>query len=155
MELDEHARHLGGLLGNLQSLEFLLRGFLNRRPDARPIGVPHGFDLYAATVGTELPESDITSFDTLTQLIAKFNEEMRQRGAPLLDASVVELRDALPHGRVSAALPDEHLRLLKFSKPAHGMVRVTFNEVLTEEWFTNQKSRVYALMKQVHGQFPP
>lgn len=155
MDLNEHARHLGGLLVNLQSLEFLLRGFLNRLPGARPIGTSQGFDVYAAPVGSELSESDITSHDTLGQLVGKFDDEMKRRGSPLLDGSVVELRDALGHGRVSAALPDEHLRLLKFSKPVGGKVRVTFNEVMTEQWFKDKKSYVYALIQQVHAHIPP
>lgn len=155
MDLDEHARHLGGLLGNLQSLEFALRIFLTHLPGARPISAPSGFDLYAAALGAYVPESDMTSYDTLSRLIAKFNKEMIRRGAPLLDASVIELRDALAHGRVSAPLPDEHLRLLKFSKPVNGVVQVTFSEVMNEEWFKNQKARVYALIRQVQGQIPP
>ncbi|MBI3248042.1 MAG: hypothetical protein HYZ50_16175 [Deltaproteobacteria bacterium] len=144
MTLDEHALNLGGLFGNLQSLEFLLRGFLNRLSGARPIGVPYGTDIYSFPVGTELPENDLTSYDSLSLLVAKFNQEMKCRGTPEIDEKIVELRDALVHGRVSAAIQDESLRLLKFDEPKNGTVRITFNEVMTEEWFKEQKGRVYA-----------
>ena len=155
MTLDEHARHLGGLFANLQSLEFLLRVFLSRLPGARPMGVPHGTDIYSFPVGSELPDNDMTSYDSLTQLLAKFNREMKLRGAPEIDDGLIDLRDALAHGRVSAAVGDENLRLLKFDKPIDGKVRITFNEVMTEEWFTGQKARVLAAIKQVYQQIEP
>jgi hypothetical protein len=155
VDLDEHARHLGGLLGNLQSLEFSLRLFLNRMPGARPIGLSLGIDLYAASVGTEVPESDLTSYDTLRMLVTKFNAEMKRRGKAGLDPFFVELRDALAHGRVSAAVPDDHLRLLKFDKPINGKVRVTFNEVMTEDWFKAGKRRIYDSIRDVHAQLEP
>jgi hypothetical protein len=133
MTLDDHARGLGGLLGNFHSLEFVLRVFLNRLPGARPMGVPPGTDIYLSPVGTELPENDMTSYDSLGQLFAKFNAEMVKRGKAQLDMRLVELRDALAHGRVSAAMPDDTLRLIKFDKPRNGRVRVTFNELMTEK----------------------
>lgn len=152
MTLDNHARGLGGLLGNFHSLEFVLRVFLNRLPGARPMGVPHGTNIYLAPVGTELPENDMTSYDSLGQLFGKFNAEMARRGHAQLDMALVELRDALAHGRVSASVPDDTLRLIKFDKPTNGRVRVSFNELMTEEWFTAQKARVVAALKQVHSQ---
>ena len=131
MTIDEHTKYLGKLLANLQSLEFLLRAFLNRLPGARPIGLPYGTDIYSSPVGSELPENDITSYDSLSELLTKVNEEMKRRGAPGIDKKLVDLRDALADGRVSAALPDENMRLLKFDKPQNGKVRVVFNEVMT------------------------
>ena len=130
MTLDEHARHLGGLLGNFQSLEFILRAFLQTLPNARPIGVPHGTDLYSFPVGADLPENELTSYDSLGQLIDKFNAEMKKRGLAIIDKSLIDVRDALAHGRVSASSVTDTLRLLKFSKPADGRVRVTFNRNL-------------------------
>lgn len=155
MTLDDHARGLGGLLANFHSLEFVLRIFLNRLPGARPMGVLYGTDIYLSPVGTELPENDITSYDSLGQLFAKFNAEMVKRGKAQLDLTLVDLRDALAHGRVSAAVPDDTLRLIKFDKPQDGKVRVTFNELTTEQWFTAQKARVIAALKLAHGQVEP
>jgi hypothetical protein len=112
MPLDQHAIQLGGLVASFQSLEFLLRLFLQKLPSARPLGIPHGTDVYSYPVGTELPESELTSYDSLGQLIDKYNAEMRRRGHLQIDPTLVEIRDALAHGRVSAGTIDENLRLL-------------------------------------------
>lgn len=154
MTLDEHARHLGGLVGNFQSLEFILRAFLQTLPNARPIGVPHGTDLYSFPVGTDLPENELTSYDSLGQLIDKFNAEMKKRGLTIIDKSLIDVRDALAHGRVSASSVTDTLRLLKFSKPVNGRVRVTFNEQLTEQWFVAQKKRVNEAIQSVAKVMP-
>jgi hypothetical protein len=70
---DEHAFYLGKLLVNFHSLEFTLRAFLQNQPDARPFGLPDGTDIYLCRVGTELPENEFTSYDTLGQLIKKLS----------------------------------------------------------------------------------
>lgn len=155
MTIDEHAKHLGGLVTNLQSLEFILRIFHNRQPGARPIGFPEGSNIYESQVGQQVPESDLTSYDSLGTLITKYNAVMDEKGVEKLDATIVDLRDALAHGRVSAALPDDHMRLLKFDRPRHGVVRVAFNQEMSEDWFKAQKTRVYAAIKVVQAQIDP
>jgi hypothetical protein len=142
MKLEEHAQQLGGLVANFQSLEFAVRVFLTRQPGARAIGFPDGTDIYVSPVGTVLPESDLTSYDSLGDLVAKFNTVAAAGGTKQIDADLVNLRDALAHGRVSAPLADEHLRLLKFERPKDGAVKVSFNEVMTMDWFKNAKARV-------------
>jgi hypothetical protein len=154
MTLDEHARQLGGLVGNFQSLEFVLRAFLQGLPTARPIGIPRGTDIYSFPVGTELPENEMTSYESLDQLIYRFNSEMKKRGLPEIDRTLVEVRDALAHGRVSAASMNDNLRLLKFDRPVNGRVRVTFNEQLSESWFVTQRKRVYEAIQSVAKVMP-
>ena len=149
MTLDEHVKQLGRLVGNFQSLEFILRAFLQELPTARPIGIPEGTDIYSYPVGTELPENELTSYDSLGDLIEKFNAEMEMRGLSKIDPTLVEVRDALAHGRVSASSKNDNLRLLKFDKPKNGKVRVVFNEKLTETWFANQIKRVYEAIQIV------
>ena len=155
MTLDEHVNHLGGLVGNLQSLEFALRIFLNRQPDARPIGMPYGTDIYYTPVGSTLPENDLTSYDSLGELIAKFNSVANAKGTKTIDANIVELRDALAHGRVSSALANEHMRLLKFDRPKGGAVRVVFNQEMNSDWFKGQKTRVYEAIMTVKASLEP
>jgi hypothetical protein len=149
---DEHAQQLGGLVGNLHSLEFLLRGYLGQQPGARPFGLPPGTNIYSFEVGSEVPENDLTSFDTLGRLVEKFNASMAAKGLQGIDTSLVALRDAIAHGRVSAPVADEHLRLLKFEKPSEGKTRITYNEVMDLEWFKANKRKVYDAMMYVHGQ---
>ena len=140
--LERHAFNLGRLLANFQALEFMLRLFLNQLPNARPIGILDGTDIYSLTVGSKVSESDITSYDSLGVLIDKYNAWAQANGHPQIDRSLVDVRDALAHGRVSAASPNDKLRLIKFSKPKNGMVTVMFNQRLSEEWFSSERRRL-------------
>lgn len=155
MTFDEHARQLGGLVANFQSLEFALRAFLQGLPSAPPIGIPYGTDIYSFPAGHVLPENELTNYDSLGTLIRRFNAEMSVQGLPEIDSNLVEVRDALAHGRVSGLREDTNLRLLKFDKPRNGRVRVTFNEELTEVWFASQKRRVVEAVKHVAALIPP
>ena len=78
------------------------------------MGVPEGADVYAYPVGTDLPENEFTGYDTLGQLIDKYNDQATRRGLQLVDKTLVEIRDALAHGRVSAAEQNDNLKLLNF-----------------------------------------
>jgi hypothetical protein len=142
MTLDEHSLHLGGLLANFQSLEFILRAFLQEHSLPTPISTgTHGTDFYSFPIGTELPENEITNYNSLGQLIDKFNASMKLKGLTEIDCSLVEIRDALAHGRASAS-NDDQMRLIKFSRPQSGKVKVMFNEAMTEVWFRTNKKRV-------------
>jgi hypothetical protein len=148
--LESHALHLGGLIGNFQSLEFVLRAFLHKQPNARPLGAPYGTDIYLSPVGTTLAESDITSFDSLGQLIDKYNVVAASRNLPNVDRTLVDIRDALAHGRVSAPAESERLRLIKYGRPSNGRVRVEFNVEMSGAWLIEQKRRVFEAMIAVH-----
>jgi hypothetical protein len=152
--LEEHAFYLGCLVGNFQSLEILLRMFLTSLPDARPHGLPHGEDMFLYPVGTSLPLNDITSYDALDKLIRKFNVVAARQGLPEIDISLVEVRDALAHGRVSATAQGETLRLVKFTRPISGQVTVAFNVEMSKEWLGNQRRRVYEAMQIVVARLP-
>jgi hypothetical protein len=80
------------------------------------VGIPNGNDLYSFSVGQNLPESDLTSYASLGALIAKYNDTAQEQGLTKIDDTLVEIRDALAHGRVSAELTSDTLRLIKFSK---------------------------------------
>ena len=157
MTLDEHCKLLGKLVGNFQSLEFILRVFLQELPSARPMGIPSGTDIYSFPVGSELPESEMTSYDTLRDLIKKFNIEMDKPGSSTIDVTLVAVRDALAHGRVSSSTPDDTMpmRLFKFSKPdKKGRVCVVFNEQMTKAWFEDQIARVRQAIRAVYKVMP-
>jgi len=150
MTSDEHCLHLGGLLGNFQSLEFILRVYLQQLPSARPSGIPYAVSIYTFPVGSVLPENEITSYDSLGILIDKFNKEMTKKQQPLIDKGIVEVRDAIAHGRISAEIHEFELRLIKFTKPQNGKVTVLFNEIMTADWFKNNKKRVNDAILLVH-----
>jgi hypothetical protein len=69
-----------------------------------------------------------------------------------LGNDAVALRDALAHGRVSSAAENEQMRLVKFSRPlppTFKEVEVTYNAVMTTEWFSEQRRLVFDAMKLV------
>ncbi len=154
MTLDQHAIQLSKLMGSFHALEFLLRGFLQKLPTARPIGIPSGTDLYSFPIGTELPENEFTSYDSLGELIDKCNSELNKRGLTIIDKTLIEVRDALAHGRVSAASATGTMRLIKFDRPVNARVRVAFNEQLSESWFVTQRKRVNEAIRSVRKGMP-
>jgi hypothetical protein len=149
-DVERHALDIGRLIVNLHSLEFLLRVFLSKQPDARPWHLSDGREIYSSPVGSTLPVNDLTSYDSLMVLIQKFNKIVEADGKEVLDLTLVDLRDALAHGRVSKGTADQHLRLLKFDRPMNNQVRVSFNQVMSPEWFKEQRARVIDAVRHVY-----
>jgi len=150
MELVEHACELGKLLGNLQSLELALRSFLYPNADPPHNPAPAGVSLLAPAVSETLPENAFTDWSSLGQLIDRYNRIVKTVDPTLLiDRSVVDLRDMLAHGRLSAASPSPPLRLVKFDRPSRGKVRVTASEELTLTWLTGNVTRVRSELAKV------
>ena len=150
--LDKHGLNLGKLVGNFQSLEFVLRAFLTNAEIARKGPLPKSAtDIHKMNEGDIVPENAFTNYDTLGQLIEKYNGTPKILSAGLtIDETLVEIRDAIAHGRVSAEMPSSSLKLLKFNKPKNGQVRVTFSVTLTKEWFGKQIKRVYDAVLKVN-----
>lgn len=144
----QHALHLGGLIGNLQSLEIFIRLTLAQHagPAAKDT---YGDDFRNAPVGTLVPVSDLSSYASLRELINAFNSSFSPTHP--LDLSLVALRDALAHGRVFAGPSEEEFRLVKFGRPMNGAteVAVEYSAVMTEAWFIDNKAKVRAAMATV------
>jgi hypothetical protein len=146
MTIDEYAANLGKLVSNLQSLEFALRAYIAKMRE--PHYNPNMPALDSLTVGQLVPENAFTNYDSLGELIGKFNE-LRPNDA--IDLTLVDLRDAIAHGRVSAPVPAPHFRILKFARPKNGSTTVTFSEGLTSEWFRVQIQKVGTEVRKVAG----
>jgi hypothetical protein len=141
---EEYARDLGSLLMNFQALEYLLRAYLYEHEGTAFDELPAGVDWYSVKPGDELPLNALTSFESLGQLIDRYNGMVAGRvPQDAVDRSVVELRDALAHGRVSGAPGSARPVLLKFDRPTNGRVRVTVSQPLTEEWLIEQRVRIH------------
>ena len=137
MTPDDHAKALGKLVTNLQSLETWVRVALWRASPNRDLDTRLDFD--EMPVGTVLPSNELVDYADLRTLLRKFNAQMRAQNKSEIDLSLVDLRDALAHGRVMATDGGFPLRLYKFSKPDQsGEVSVTFNTCLTSTWFNRQ-----------------
>ena len=148
---ENHIVYLGKLIGNIQSFETALRFFLDRLNPASSPCLPAGKFYYQLRVGDSVPENAFTNFDTLGDLVDKYNRAIRQKDAALVvDRSVVLLRDLLAHGRVFADAPDEtRLAIIKFDRPEEGSARVTDCALMTEQWFQDRIDFVLAQLKKV------
>jgi hypothetical protein len=152
--LKRYAFNLGSLVSNFQGLELLLRAFLLDQVGAAPIGLPHGQDFYSAPVGSTVPVCPLTNYDSLGKLIEKFNEIADAQGKAKLDPTLVDIRDALAHGRIAALSEGKPMRLVKYSRPLEPKkttVRVTFYAELNDKWFSDQRGRVISAIETVLG----
>lgn len=139
---------LGRLDSNLAQLEFAIRVALHlQEPEARRMSTEA---LRALKVGDVLPENFLTDWRTLKMLIGEYNKLEAVRGGLRVDPAIVDLRDALAHGRLSAStLTSEH-RLIRFSRPnGNGEVRVEAVYAVTLEWLGEQTDKVARAMQVV------
>jgi hypothetical protein len=136
---DDTPQGIGKVLSNLQALEFVIRLFLYELKKTDSNLQIQSFDLQSLSAGKWVPETPLTNYDTLGQLIKKLNAELRDRGiSSQVDPSVVGLRDAIAHGRVLSLRPEGPFSILKFSKPVNGKVQVTVAVEITPDWFKKQ-----------------
>jgi len=148
MDLSEHATLMGKLLLSFQCLEYGLRAFLYERRDPPHEPLAPGTNLDTMTFGDVVPENAITRWDSLTHLIKRYNRAIGD-GQLAVDASLVDVRDALAHGRMAASLLERNFALIKFTRPYAGRVEVGFREEMSKEWMKNQINRVLAECEKV------
>jgi hypothetical protein len=93
---------IGKIFTNLQAFEFSLRLFLYE--SIGPQDATLNIDQLA--LNDWVSENPITNYDSLSDLITKVNERLNVLGIhEHVDDSLVDLRDALAHGWVSALHP--------------------------------------------------
>lgn len=158
MTEEQHIDGLGRLVANLQSIEFMVRIVLSRLPGAVAYGIPKGTNTYSYAVGSDLPENDVTNYDSLGQLIDRYNahNDVKKEGA-IISRDLVELRDILAHGRVSTVFRVP-MDLIKFSRPNGGRVTVVCNVTMDEPWFEKNLALTrnsIAILKRMHDSLPP
>jgi hypothetical protein len=145
MTLEEYTFDVGKLIVNLHSLEFALRAFLWNREG----GSSWAF-LESLREGNRVQENAFTNYDTLRQLIAKYNGFVSSPFPDLqVDPSLADLRDALAHGRLASNRPSPPLRLLKFGRPTGSCVSVTYSIVVDDIWLSEQKTRVRLELEKI------
>jgi hypothetical protein len=143
MNLEKYAHQLGRLHGNLASLEFALRAYLYAHADLPHQPLPNGMVLTSLRVGDSIPENALTDYSTLAQLISRYNRSIPASHAKLsIDPNIVDLRDALAHGRVASSDSEDDFFLLKFSKPSFGQTTITYSQQLSSAWLNQQIDRV-------------
>ena len=81
-------------------------------------------------------ETHLTNYDSLEQLIDKYNNVVNPANSLfLLDRTVVEIRDALAHGRVMSRTSNPPLRIFKFNRPNRGNVDVVYDQTMDQQWY--------------------
>lgn len=147
----DHVLKLGKLLGNLQSLEAVLRVYLlkigeKKRPRKK---VQHSY--WNLSVGDVIDEDEFSNYDSLGILVRKFNDDVRARDKSLvIDPVVVDVRDLLAHGRVAGESENTAtLRILKFSKPVKGQVTVVASALMDDAWFAKHIPLAYEQIMKV------
>jgi len=140
--LEAHALSLGKLIGNLQSLEMGARmalvKFDQRAAEQVKTQLPH------VKAGDLVELNAFTNSDDLTQSLEKFNKRVKPECRIDINP-IVDLRDALAHGRTFGSGPIMHLRILKFSRKAiAGKVSVELAADMTNEWF---REKIQLLMQ--------
>lgn len=145
MDRYKYAALLGMLISHLQSLEFLLRTALYRHSNP---GVSLQ-DIDAMTVGQSVAVDNFTNYDSLSELINKYNNTIATSGSfKKIDEDVVLIRDALCHGRISSPHPSKPMRIIKFDRPSNNSVLVAFSEVMDEKWFNFNIEKVLSEVKK-------
>ncbi len=142
---NEHIVKLGQLVNNLHALEFLLRTFLLTKQHLSGEPIPN---LHSAKEGDWVPLNPFTNYDTLGELIKKFNNVIQtSHPEALIDSSVIKVRDAIAHGRVAGETPSPPMTLVKFSKKSkNGKVQITTKIIMDLAWF---KANIDLVLKQI------
>jgi len=147
MDDTKRLENLGKLVNNMQSLEFILRGCLFEDEIAKGISKQLTSEP-KFTKGEVLPKNAYTNWDSLGKLIRKYNGLQISKGFEI-DETLVEIRDAIAHGRVFLYSETGDIQLVKFKEPKGNKVEVEFNEWMTEEWVGRQNDRFYEAVLKV------
>ena len=148
MEGELHALRLGKLFGNLLSLEMITRMALAKVD--RKDSFSEGPQLPQLKKGQRVDVSPLTDRRSLMGTLKQYNQHVG--GAYQVEAKrIVELRDALAHGRMFGFGPGRHLRLLKFDKNTdkQGRVLVTMAIDMTKDWFDDSTKFLEAELDKV------
>ena len=149
---DNYLRDLGKVIGNLHSLELMLRLFLHNVELKRYGSPPPEVSLDEIKVGDFIQENYFVNYDSLGDLVNKYNDIITSRGSSELsvDETTVKLRDAFAHGRVLGSQPSPPFKLYKFGRPSRKCrVKVQRIANLTEKELAEYIRHVLNQIKKV------
>jgi len=145
MRVKTHTRYTGIMVLNFQAIETAIRAFLECQEGRRIT-----FPLYKPDIKTA-PLTRMTDYEYFGPLVAEFNSSLRtedEKKRFTLDTSIVDVRNALAHGRLFTEETHFPARLWKFGRPdGDGNATVEFCQLLTPEWLLkthNNIARQYA-----------
>lgn len=145
---EQHAFMLGQLISNLLSLELVARAVL------KAVETNGNWRWFDGKEGEFIEESALTNYLSLGDILKKYNALDCLTEREKVDfKDIVDLRDALAHGRVwkpSEAEDDAPYFLTKFGKPKNGKVQITFHVPMSRAWFSTQGNLINKAMVAVH-----
>ena len=142
MDVNEYTQLIGAIVTNLQALESVLRYF-SMGHKAKEVEFPK---IGAA----EATENALTSYTFLDVLIDQFNNSLMPDEQHFkVDRQVVEIRDAIAHGRLLASEQQPPFRLWNFGRTKKGRVPVEFCQELNEQWLTATRNMIDSQKQKV------
>ncbi len=122
---------IGKIILNLLNLEFHLRLFLYEMVGPKDPTLK----LENLKIGDWIPANPITNYDSIGGLINQVNKVLLDHKInEKVDNKIVDVRNALVHGRITALYPTGPLHLIKYSKLKNEKVQVEISLDLTKEW---------------------
>lgn len=145
---DNYSDGLGKILVNLMALEFSLRMRLSY-DDPKEKRLVTSF--HELKVGQSAPINSVTSFESLKDLLNRYNNALCENESNLkVGPDIVLLRDSLVHGRALSETETGDSMLVKFSAIRDGVVRVEFAQTLSPDWIKAHVEMVYSAVIKVH-----
>jgi hypothetical protein len=142
MNQDDHAKGVGKIVSNLESLELLIRIYLTSA-NSQKIEFP-------TPTTKELPETYITNYMPLDDLVEEYNESLEpEEQIHGVNTEVVKIRDALAHGRIFSLTESFPVTIYKFAKPKDGKAAVDYVETLTTDWLKEKNEMIRTQMNNV------
>jgi hypothetical protein len=134
---EEHLRLTGAIIMNLQALELILRLFL--------LKARKQFIDWPKPTDTLVLENYVTNYLSLGPVIDDFNRELTdtEKLRFTVDKSVVDVRDAIAHGRLVTPTEGFPATLWRFGKPKDGRVPAS-NITLTKDWLLRTSDNIDA-----------
>jgi hypothetical protein len=143
---DLYPKMLGQLVANIATLELSLRVVIYLHEVPVEQRQPVAKRLTSLRAGDTLEVSSLTSWDSLGELIAKYN--LHNPGASIPE-DIKDLRDAFAHGRILADNPTSDLKLVRFSRPKGGSVTVELAQEMSIEWMGEQIHKIHDIAETV------
>jgi hypothetical protein len=143
---------LGALHAILNSLELSLRIALYFMDTPREQRLPPDFRIAGLKVGDRLPKSSLTKHAFLSEFVDEYNKRQTAAGLATVDIDIVDLRNELAHGLISATSPgDPTFTLIRLGKAQDGMVPVIARSEMTFDWLGDQCGHLNAVLGQVNA----
>ncbi len=138
MRPEEHLRLIGTIILNLQALELTLRLFLLKAHD-QSIDWPKPTD-------TLVRENYVTNYQSLGSIIDGFNLVLSEveKQKFMVDRTVVDVRDAIAHGRLVTKTEGFPATLWKFEKPTKERKVPASSITLTKDWLVKASDNIAA-----------